>query len=286
MGVQLEVNQVAENIGNEITDYINEYNKLLNSGKQFSPTFVYNNTIINLINKINIIFTYQKTKQFKINGTFLSHKTKLTNNKYDITINFNLENDLKQNNLKIKIKSVIAHELNHAFVYIKKINKHSKSQTYNKSIKQISFYTNNPILKEFNKMFYLTLDEEVQARVQETKIVLQNLPKTNYKETLENLLAYQPINDARKMINYKTDKILTLDKNILKQFVLDFNKSANTNFKLNSFFPYWENKINLGGKKLFIKISKLVADKYNVNDEDILTEDIEFAKLFFDDILN
>jgi len=234
------------------------------------------------INKILGLCTISNSSSNKTSGKFLSKKTKLVNKKfYNISFEIFLKSDFKNiDNLKPKIESVIAHELNHAYVYIKKLLTQNPQKTnalnsINKRL-NIAFY-DTPALKEFTKMFYLNLPEEIQARVQETASILKYIEKYNYNDSIKQLYQYQPINDAIKMINYSPENLEILDKEILRSFVNSFNDKLthnNKEYKIISnpdkFFKYWIKFINQNGMKLYKKIIKLIGNEFNINENDTI----------------
>ncbi len=177
---------------------------------------------------------------------------------------------------------MFSHELNHAFVYIKKINTSSKIDVYNTANRMTAFeFQHIPALKEFSQMFYLNLPEETQARVQETASILKYVDADNYNDVIKELYLYQPINDAKKMANYNLNRIKEIDRDVLRNFVDSFNNKLNLvqgkiEIKkindIDEFFEYWLGFIRTNGVNLNKKILKLVADKFNINEERALVE--------------
>lgn len=206
----------------------------------------------------------------KNSGHFLYKETKMVNNFYRIHL------ELKINiGDEIGLKSVISHELNHVYVYLKKYIGKQKTLKYNQVFHMLKHEFNEyEPLKEFIYLLYLNLPEEIQARVQEVGIVLDNIETDDYNETIKELYRYQSINDATNMCRFNIKKIMKLDHNILNNFINIFN--LNKNYQglddkiitdVNKFFRYWEKFINEGGVKLNKKILKLVAKKHNKNEE-------------------
>jgi hypothetical protein len=218
----------------------------------------------------------------KITGSFKTSKTTINNNNLfqvviDIVFRLTSEEYDRLTDFLPHIENVVSHELNHAFVHVKKYHKPSKSKihhTINKKM-QFSDFNEIPALKEFMDMFYLNLPEEIQARVQETGSLLSHIDKQPYKETVKELYRFPPINDAKRMLNYTDDNLRWLPKKVLNAFVEKFNKEADfrkgaLQFKRiddhEKFFAYWIQKINYGGIKLNNKILKLVGDHFNLNE--------------------
>lgn len=242
--------------------------------------------------KISIItfnIEFSPSKENKIGGAFLTDKTKLLDNgfyKVFIKINIKIENTNITSYTK-EIENVISHELHHAFVHIKTINKNPRFKTINQTksgvnLELLTVLKSNPDLKEFMEMVYLSLSNEVSARLQETAAQLKHINKKNPTETIEALQQFNPINDARKMLNYSTEKLLDIDKDILQKFVTTFNlnlkffsPTATTKFTVESFFKYWQSGITQVGNTLLRKILKLVADKHQIVNENVMAAYID-----------
>ena len=258
----MDIYNSSEEITNGIIeyteDYLKKYSKEINDGDTWS--FSFNMPVSNIFknktrikkNKIDINYTYSNNNS--INGKFKTNKTKfLKDNFYEVTIEFEIKINNTVNLYKKIIESIIVHELNHAFVYIKKLNKKNKSnilnQTQNFTKKELnSLRVNNPQIKEFMNLIYLSLPEEVQARVQQTATELKNIDMKDYNDTIETLMQYNPINDAKYMMSYNVNEIKQIDKDVLKTFIGIFNSnikmfSADNKIKspndTNSFFEYW-----------------------------------------------
>ena len=273
---------LTENLIDNINSHSNKHNVF--DGKFYEiisrVQFVENSREETAINYITIDVNFSTSTPQKITGSFIKNKTKLGEEGFydvfiEITLNTGGEN---LNDLKKRIGSVIVHELNHAFVHIKKIKNYSKTQVYNKSNKMtITAFNNIPALKEFSNMFYLNLPEEIQARVQETGYILEQIDNNNYNDAVRELYLYPPINDAKKMSHYRIDNIKTIDRDVLRRFVNMFNFDVDRNNiegikirridDVDKFFEYWIDFINENGNKLNHKILKLVAEKFNKNDK-------------------
>jgi hypothetical protein len=139
------------------------------------------------------------------------------------------------------------------------------------------------------KMFYLSLQSEIDARTQETAINLKQIEKPNYNETIEALRKFQPLRDAKLMIDYNTGKLIQVKPEAINLFVKTFNDniklfSDKQNIKTiqnpTEFFKYWSDIINDKGDELFRKIMKMVADKHNVKDENYLIVEMDGSLLY------
>ena len=283
LGKQLEIYNISEYITDYLAKTIQEEQENINDGEMHRATFPIRRTenIIRetKINFIEIDFYYIKKETFKISGSFKSNETRLADNgNYNVVMEIKIENDDRNIEvLKENIESVVSHELNHAFVFIKKINRQSKSNVYNSARKITEFgILNFPELQEFMTMFYLAIPEEIQARVQETGTLLKKIKANNSDEAVRELYLYQPINDAKRMVQYTNDNIESLDRNLLQNFINAFNGNVDFQSKgidvkkinnIDKFFKYWIDEINYNGYKLNLKILKLVSDKFNKEDK-------------------
>ena len=226
------------------------------------------------ISLLTLIISYKNSTENKVDGKFAPSNTSLDGENFKVIIDVDMFISSDAKSFKNDLEYIISHELHHAYVYIKKLNKNSKSNVYNKTKNAINFegkFKENPAIKEFLKMFYLCLPEEVSARVQEVASQLSNMEKTNVEDTLTKLEEFQQIKDSYLMRGYNLSKIKEVDKSILEDFVQSFNlnlkmfSAKNVDIKIinnpDSFFKYWLTFININGQKLYRKILKLVAEK-------------------------
>ena len=231
--------------------------------------------------EVEINFTY--SANFKINGKFMPSKSDFLENRPYHNVYIKL--DLSTNNattefLFPKIDSFITHELNHAFTFIKTLNTKNRAWTLNQTQKYtkdgLQFYLNTiPALKKFSDMIYLSNPLEVQARVHQTGNEIKLIKSQNSVETIDKLFFYNPIRDAKSMINYNMDELRKVDEKLLLNFISLFNKGL-TDFYADEkpeiitdkeeFLDYWIKRIHLAGYKLANKILKIVADKHNIHE--------------------
>jgi hypothetical protein len=290
IGKQVDVDELS----NIITEQI--YQKLQTEFPKFPLDETYSLTqLINVPTQIKentrfsdiiIRIDVTKTNKKKINGRFRSGKTeRIFGGFYQIYLEIEMDtNDL--NLIKANVNGLISHELNHAFKTIKIQNQKSKSLIKNEVMRKtntelIPIIKEYPALKEFMNMFYLELPEERAARVQQTATELQYINTTNYNDTIKELLKFNPLNDAKKMMNYKIDNIKLIENVVLNYFIKTFNEYLSNEInkiaveikirtRINEFFNYWEYMINAHGFILYRKIMKLVADKHNTSENDLL----------------
>lgn len=231
------------------------------------------------IGSINIKYDFGFSNENYVSGVFSTSKTYLMENgKYFIEINLKvkIKNDFNDD-ITNKTESVLSHELHHAFVYLKKINKYSNSSNLNRVKNNVAktyghLIKNSLPLKEFVKMVYLSLPEEMSARVQETATNLKYIESKDINEILGYLRKFQPISDATRMRKYKFDK-KDVEKTKLNEFINLFNEELGKGNlkhlvkKGDGFLSFWENKINENGEKLFRKILRLCYEKTGLNEK-------------------
>lgn len=284
IGEQLEISEFSDIVTDKIINKIIINKSDINDGHKYEFTSITsatekirNNTKIDYV-KIYIDYLYKE--KFQATGNFSSGKTILLDNGfYEAAVKLEIQRNTDNINKEI-IHSIISHELNHAFVYIKQLSQKSKTHQLN-IINKITiselenFLKKYPEVNEFTKMFYLSLPQEINARVQQTATELKYITSDNYEDTIWELRKFNPINDARHMINYKLDSIKKLDKEILAEFVNKFNSnikklSNGTEIKtisnVDSFFEYWATFIQSGGNRLHKNILRLVAKKHQLDE--------------------
>jgi len=291
IGVQLDIKDISNKLTKKIINQIQLNSDNISDGRKYVMSLNYYATQeekekIN-VSEFIVYLTYQKTDENKAKGSYKSDKLTLQNDgSYIAYVELDIKTMLIDNLFIIKINSVISHELNHVFVDVKNItgkNKLYKSNRANKMTRQFSLLSNlkkYQEIKHFNEMIYLSNPLEIQARVQETGTQIESIKSKSPEEIIEHLLRFQPLNDARKMIAYKNDEIKKLDSEILQEYIDLFNKNLKSSFgkesikisnDVDKFFDYWADIINDAGRKIALKIYKLVANKNNVQ-ESILME--------------
>ena len=287
LGVQSDINRLANMVLEKVykdlaydqSDPVNVNHQYFDSSFFVEDENILNNTRIELVS----IQVYYKDKgEDVVTGAFSSKNTELQLNgffKTQLSLRIQVtDTDLVKN----RVLAVIAHELNHAFVYIKKFNRPSKTDVLNKVKNKVKNMPNLPKeLKEFMEMFYLNLPQEIQARVQEIGAILDRIEFDNAKEATDELYKNAPAHDAIRMMQYKVSDIKRLSPEVLSDFITYFN-TAIKDFKNkekftiitdpNKFFDYWEKYINLGGRKLNDKIFALIQDKYKITEGRLFVE--------------
>jgi hypothetical protein len=263
MGIQKDVHELTDYIFNEIKDIKidegSEIQKIIKTPSNIRDTILVDYILLYLSNGDN-------------DGSFVFGETKIVNGFYRVSLKLKINMDEID-----KLKSVISHELNHVYVYLKKYKTKQKTLKYNQVFHMLKHEFNQyEPLKNFIHLLYLNLPEEIQARIQETQVILDSINNNDYNEVIRELYRYQPMNDGVRMINFNTKDILKLDESVLKQFIKTFNINKTyqglEDNKINGikqFFNYWCRYINKGGDKLNKKILKLVVKKYHKNENNL-----------------
>lgn len=284
MGVQMSIYRIAPNISEEILNRIHLFLPGINDGHEYDFTYIFKMPEDILkdtkIETLTTVISFKNSDSFKIDGSFSTTKTHLLDNgNYNISIELKIHTNTLDNLLP-KIESIIVHELNHAFVTIKQVDKKNKSNSLNYANKMTNgmlkdLISNNLALKEFVRMFYLSNPLEVQARVQQAATELKSIEDTKTEDVINQLMKYNPLVDAGLMTRYNLDEIKKTKKEDLELFIKTFNENLKSHSKgeiklindVDNFFDYWLKTINIAGNDLSRKIFKLVANKQNMINE-------------------
>lgn len=142
-----------------------------------------------------------------------------------------LKNDFEKSNLK----KVLLHELLHIYEiykrYLNKSNKDLQWQLNNKLLKIRDNY-NDKFIKDLIYLIYISLDQEINARIAETYSILMDLKSKN-KNELQNKLKYT---FAWKFMNYLNNFDYTnynINWNLLQNFFIELNSQIKSNQKFN-----------------------------------------------------
>lgn len=292
MGVQLDIKDMSDYITNDVIDFIQSRKNKISDGKpyEFSTTIRITpaHKKVTNIDSVVVIINYQKIESNKSSGSFDRNKLKpIEDGSYFAYIKLKIESPSVYDINTKEINLIISHELNHAFVGVKKFNLKPKTPIYNEvKSSMLATYKHIEQFKTFLVMFYLNLPEEIQARVQEVGTILSKLESDNYSDAVKELFIYQPVNDAKRMVKYNSSELYKLPIETLNSFVDRFNKDVlmfkdkpgyeEVEFKVitepKEFFNYWTKFINYGGVKLGQKIVNLVAKKFNIDKDRVFTD--------------
>lgn len=287
LGVHLGIHDLSVIVTNKVMEYLDKYDKSMSDGEEhtFDTGRTVKNTDNDLLTKtglknIGVFGSFKNTSfdnsQEKVEGSF---NEKWINLNDDGTFDISLKLIIFSGNYREKrkeIENVIVHELNHAITKTKIIGKTNKSRTLNLARTWMrnptrTFQEKNPDIRKFMYNIYLSLPDEVNARVQEIGKELERLSTSSGHETMEALKKTKVFNDAKRMLDYSPELILSLDEKTLTDFIKIFNdtiKAIDTdNLKIpklynpTQFFSYWTKVINNSGEKLIRRIARLAANK-------------------------
>jgi hypothetical protein len=245
------------------------------------------NTIVsNLVYKsgdakvVEAVFLKSKTRSNTIHNRVLNN----------ITIELKLNWDFKTD-INTVIYSALSHEFHHILDFMTKRKKESKTNSfnfvYNYSMTKMpdDLLNNHPELLDFLHHFYLSIPQEVNAKVHEAFAFIDTHLDLSESELMDILSETQPLQDIKSMNNYNINDVLLLSPNILIEFINLFNQNIKaglnrSGFKdqyfnfvhqnTKDFFSYWKKRINYEGDKAFRKITKMVAKKKELNEISML----------------
>jgi len=242
--------------------------------------------------RIDIIPDEEKSNKInRVSGRLIKLRQDFIRNEFRYFVKFEIYiiNWDYKTDLKNDIKKVFSHELFHSFQHITTIdsNNYSKAlyNTRNK-MKNLEFFDGIDEFERFMDIFYLSLPEEVDARVHEAYVQIKNL-KLNFHakthdEVLRELNKLSVFRDFLKVQKFKPHWVLNLDEFIKEDFVNDFNKyllkfskEGNVNsIKIidnpDDFFNYWIGR----AKRMSLEARhKIVSQAINLfADKEVVTE--------------
>jgi hypothetical protein len=228
------------------------------------------------IDKINHIAIIVRSEECNYHSKFITNGSDLLN---DLCLEFDLpkKSDLDYNYLH----ELIIHELTHLYEYYNIVVNRREFPLYNKikkslvrTIKQDDF----DIFSYFRNLVYLTLDNELNARIAQTYQLLK-FEKINDKDQLFNILKTKHIWKKYKEIEsfspkkYTSDLIelvgLDFSKILINQFNkelrlngVDFSfiKDTNTKEDVIKYFNSWKKRFNYKLKKHLIKLRRAIDE--------------------------
>ena len=299
MGVSSPVDEMAEWLAGFFYKNLYFYNENGQLKNNMLYTFVFtppDNIKTNFpVNAFHISVAITKSDEIKVDGSFKTDKTKhyIVGNRieFDAYLELKLSWDF-ENNITQIIFQYLSHELSHIYKHIKIHEKKAKSAAYNSAYKLASLgvldlIDKNPAIKEFLHVFYLALPEEVNARVQEAYAEIKKHKGKTPQEIIDILYKTKAMSDAKTMLNYKSNNLLSLQKDILYRLMEALSNQINIELSsnelttgflnypkedINPFFEHWRKKINSEGNNLFRKITKTIS---------LITENDEINMLFY-----
>jgi len=200
----------------------------------------------------------EKSEKTKGNVNFKVGTDEYGNKLFIINLNvfYNPEN-------LIELDSFLNHELHHFYDFYKREGKETKTKGFIKVRNKLKLYNDNPITNKFYTMIYLSLDEEINARVQELYSDLKN--GYDLKET-------KSYNECMMLLDYNINELNELEnKEQIMERINELSKEINVDLYFNNFEKfknYFENRFKNKGKKLLKKLLKISAT-YNQIEESL-----------------
>lgn len=197
--------------------------------------------------------------------------------KFDGFYNLIIEISYNENISIEHIDSIISHELHHFYdSYVFKLSGREKIKSYLELLTSLKIdFQGNSNMKDFIECFYLSSDHELNARVHQLSTDLKYYTGDDVITFFKKSGSY---NDGIKLTNYKSniDMLSNSDKEKLLKLVNNVHKNSGkvrfNNFEqLNKYFT--KRFLNKGYKYLK-KLSKIVSDKYQIDNSKLLSETI------------
>jgi hypothetical protein len=317
-GHSSELDGLINYTSNEIYNYIFKKQKTILNQKAFkvevsltNPEFSENIPI----HSLKIILTINNVKnlnEIKIGGSVdffnlkpkdeeISKKTEkvIFNARIDFKIAtdfeeiFNKENDLEKEELKEHIKYFFSHELHHLLDYYKKNFQTTNSRIVNQINKL--YVPHNNYITNFSNLVYLSLPEEINARVNELYFKMVKYKKESPAEILKKIKNTKQWEDSEKLLNFKSSEILeNVEHEELQNFITSFNRNIEKKLELSPtqfglvypteparFFKKWEKIFKTAGKKLQDKLNKIIFEVMQLDESWIQhSEDYNLDELF------
>jgi len=241
---------------------------------------------------IEIIASKEDNKQNNhVLGRFMNLRQDFIKSAFIYSVNFEIYiiNWDCKTDLTNDIKKVLSHELFHAFQYIVDTDKNGYSKALYKArneTRKLDYLNDIEELKGFMDVFYLSLPQEVSARVHEAYNQMENL-KLNFHakshdEVLKELNKLSVFREFLSVQYFQLGSVLSLFDAIKKDFVRNFNenllrykKEENANsiriiYNPDEFFKYWVGR----AKKMSLEARhKIVSQAINLfSDKSVVTE--------------
>lgn len=259
-GYNLEIDKLSKDISEEILPKIKE--------NKFPFYHDYNKgEPILLISDIRIVCSLT-TNEY--GGYINLNDIRFLMSGYDMIINLRVD----ENITKEKLISILSHELQHFQNKTVNDKKKNKSQVFLR-IKNLLSHHENKEINKFVHCFYLSLDEEINARVQQLYSELNVLDNPDNQTLYKVFKNSTPYLDSQFLINYDINHLNSLTEDERTKLLnltnnTYFNLNQSKNFKdFDSFKEYFNKRFNRKGGKLMRKLSKVLSDF--VNESEITT---------------
>lgn len=163
------------------------------------------------------------------------------------------------------IRSVLAHELNHAFVFVHDVNK--KTSAMNARRKEVMLSSDkDPGVQMLNKALYLTNPMEIQARIQDIGGLVDDLKSDTAEDALSELMLYQPFMEIVDLNRMDLNTIEITDA--VQEFVRQMGGGD-----VKAFIAALDKTRDSTALKALKKTYRLVADRYSVKENFVLESD-------------
>jgi len=210
---------------------------------------------------IRIIPSKEDNKQKNcVSGRFMNLKQDFIKSEFRYSADFEIYiiNWDYKTDLTGSIEKVFSHELFHAFQYIVDTDTNGYSKALYKArneMEKLRYLGDIRELKNFMNIFYLSLPQEVNARVHEAYNQMENiklkLGAKSHDEVLKELNKLSVFRDFLSVQYFQLDSVLNLFDAVKKDFVRRFNENllmykneeGNNSIKIiynpDEFFKYW-----------------------------------------------
>ncbi len=282
-GVQMDVKNMSEALADLTIERLNRtserYPKIMN-GKPWTVTDSYftsdhedQRTKIGSV-ALSIQFTNSLKKSFK--GKFNPGKTKtIKEGLFSVELKIEIECEFdKLKDYASNIRSVVAHELNHAFVFIHDVNKRAAEMNAKRAGAKLSA-SYDPGVEMLNKALYLTNPMEVQARIQDIGGLVADLKSETASEAISELLLYQPFQELVDLNRMYFGDININDA--VQEFVHKMGGS-----EAEVFMRALDKKRGETATKALRKVYRLISDRYKV-EENFVVESDAFGFIYDED---
>jgi len=269
-GVQLNVKRLSEIMADVTIDHIistAQKRKDILDGEHWNVPFGYEPPAMisgdTWIRTVEVSVEFCNSPREEPTGSFQSSKTKKHSkpeSSYSISIGLVVHVPIAElKNERTALRSIFAHELNHAFVFIHDVNK--KSAVLNAKNRRIgAAYSEDPGVQLLNKAIYLSNPMEIQARIQDIGGLVDDLMSTTAEDALSELLLYQPMRELSELNNMDFRKIERT------QAVQDFARKMGGDDVM-QFISDLNRKRKTSAFQALKKVYRLVSDRYSVNEE-------------------
>lgn len=269
-GVQMSVKRLSELMADAIIDRMVTATKndprMLN-GEYWNiplrydvPVSIFGDT---WIRTVDLMIDFCNSSGKEPTGSFKSGKTKKhdgTEPSFSVHIELVIHVPIEElKNKRTIIRSILAHELNHAFVFIHDVNK--KTATLNAKNNRVkATYSEDPGVQLFSRALYLSNPMEIQARIQDIGGLVDDLQSNTAEDALLELMLYQPFKELSELNNMDFRKVKHTEA--VQNFVNQMG-----GHDITSFISDLNQRRKTAAYDALKKVYRLVSDRYKVNEE-------------------